>query len=70
MESSLSQHEKDRLIALATSDDGAENLLKTGDCSALKWFHENGVPQVIQTKKEIYKRAPRVPLVISDMMPK
>ena len=30
-------------------------LRETFDFSLLKWFHEHGIPQVIQTTREMYK---------------
>jgi hypothetical protein len=45
--------EKSRLGDLATKSD-ANTLQTTDDFSALKWFHENGVPQVIQTNRLVF----------------
>ena len=46
--------EKERLKAVATHDLTLERIQKTLDFSALKWFQENGVPQVIQTQKKMF----------------
>lgn len=47
---------KRRLQSLATNSD-ISSLLETGDVSALKWFHDKGVPQVIQTTKPLFRGA-------------
>ena len=51
--SKLTAEEKTRLGELATKSD-ADTLQTTDDFSALRWFHENGVPQVIQTKRVVF----------------
>ncbi len=51
--SGMPDTEKTRMAELATKAD-AGTLLKTGDFSVLKWFHDNGVPQVIQTPRTVY----------------
>ena len=45
---------KRRLQRLATNSD-MSSLWEKGDVSALKWFHDNGVPQVIQTAKPLFR---------------
>jgi hypothetical protein len=59
MASSLSQDDKDRLAAVATDGGAAISLRDKGDFSALRWFHEHGVPQVIQTKTRVYQTFPK-----------
>ncbi len=51
--STLPEAEKVRLGNLATKSD-ATTLQTTDDFSALRWFHENGVPQVIQTNQLVF----------------
>jgi hypothetical protein len=53
--SSLSHKEKARLGQLAQKSD-VGTLADTGDFSALKWFHDNGAPQVIQTTRFVYDK--------------
>ena len=45
---------KRRLQRLATDSD-MTSLWETNDFSALKWFHDNGVPQVIQTTEPLFR---------------
>ena len=45
---------KRRLQRLATNSD-ISSLWETEDVSALKWFHHNGVPQVLQTTKPLFR---------------
>ncbi|HEY0981226.1 hypothetical protein [Schlesneria sp.] len=52
--SRLPYAEKERLKAVATHDLTLAQIQKTRDFSALKWFQENGVPQVIQTQKKMF----------------
>ena len=52
--SRLPYAEKERLKEIATHSLTFEQIQKTLDFSALKWFHENGVPQVIQTEKKMF----------------
>jgi hypothetical protein len=65
MASSLPQDQKDKLADAATKEDMRAFLLETDDFSALKWFHENAVPQVIQTHRSIYQALPKRDLNIS-----
>jgi hypothetical protein len=44
--------EKTRLERLAV-DHTRDNLLSSKDFSAIKWLHENGIPQVIQTHEPV-----------------
>ncbi len=48
---------KRRLQRLATNSD-ISHLWETDDVSALKWFHDNGVPQVIQTTEPLFRGYP------------
>lgn len=51
----MSQAEKERLKALATVDDASlEMIFRTGNYDHLKWFHENGVPQVVQLEEVVF----------------
>ena len=45
---------KRRLQRLATDSD-MSRLWETNNTQALKWFHDNGVPQVIQTAKPLFR---------------
>ena len=45
---------KRRLQRLAKTSD-MSSLLETWDVAALKWFHDNGVPQVIQTTEPLFR---------------
>ena len=45
---------KRRLQRLATNSN-MSSLLETNDISALKWFDDNGVPQVIQTTEPLFR---------------
>ena len=47
------RREQVRLADMATKSD-AKTLIDVGDFSALKWFHANGVPQVIETNRPVY----------------
>jgi hypothetical protein len=49
----LRRDEEKRLIVQARQQ-SREYLEKTGDFSLVKWFHDQGVPQVIQTVKAFY----------------
>jgi hypothetical protein len=51
--SNLPDAEKSRLAELAT-ESNARSLQESDDFSALRWFHDNGVPQVIQTNDLVY----------------
>jgi hypothetical protein len=44
--------EKERLRALATDEMALVRLMADGDFSAVRLFHEGGVPQVVQTHEE------------------
>ena len=50
----MPREKKRRLQRLATNSD-MSSLWETGDVSALKWFHHNGVPQVTQTTKPLFR---------------
>jgi len=52
--SALPPEEKARLRSMATNSEVAAHLMKMNDLSAIKWFHENAVPQVIQTDKPVF----------------
>ena len=51
----MSPDTKRDLKRLATDDGCMSRLLETNDVSALKWFHDNGVEQVIQTNKPLFR---------------
>ena len=51
--SRISDSEKQRLETLAKQGE-MKQLQETRDFSALRWFHEHGVPQVIQTQKKMF----------------
>jgi hypothetical protein len=53
--SSLSREDKERMKKQATADDAYENLIRTRDFSVIKWFHDNGIPQVIETDQPLYE---------------
>ena len=46
-----------RCLQRLAKDSNLRHLWETNDISALKWFHDNGVPQVIQTTKPLFRRA-------------
>lgn len=52
MRASLPWAEKERLRALATDEMALVRLTEGGDFSAVRLFHEGGVPQVVQTHEE------------------
>lgn len=52
-ESDLPRRQKERFLELSTSND-ASNVVYDGDSDLIKWFHKNGVPQVIQTRRKIF----------------
>jgi len=56
--SNLPLTEKRRLKLIAKDSQAANYLIKTDDFSAIKWFHTNGVPQVIQTNKRLFANYP------------
>ena len=51
--SSLPYSEKRALMDKATELDAA-HLLRDNDLSIIKWFHDNGTPQVVQMKQELF----------------
>ena len=53
LRSSLSYGEKQDMIEMAKHLD-AEHLFQSNDLSLIKWFHENGVPQVVQLRQPVY----------------
>lgn len=57
LRSGLTRAEKDALLAKAAGQD-AMTLYDGQDFSAVKWWHDNGVPQVMQTKRAVF--APHV----------
>jgi hypothetical protein len=69
MASSLPQAEKDKLADLAVKQD-TNTLRATNDLSAVKWFHENTVPQVIQTSETIYCTLPKQEFKITSIITK
>ncbi len=54
--SRLPSEEKRRLTALA-GEQSRKHLELTGDFGLVKWFHDRGVPQVIQTERAMYAAA-------------
>ena len=69
LDSSLPQEERERMERLAYNQD-AEVLSTTGDFSVIKWFHDNGVPQVIQRQEPIYQTLPERELCIRHVISK
>jgi hypothetical protein len=61
--------EKTRLERLAV-DHSRDNLLSSQDFSAIKWFHENEIPQVIQTHEPVYRSLPKREYYISERIQK
>jgi hypothetical protein len=51
--SKLLGDDKRRRTRLAEGSDQIR-LVQSEDFSAIKWFHDNGVPQVIQTQRPFY----------------
>ena len=49
-ESSLSYGEKKRIRKGIKIAESLEKIAQTQDLSAIKWFHDNGIPQVIEAK--------------------
>jgi hypothetical protein len=67
--SGLPADEKTRLERLAV-EHSRDNLLGEQDFSAIKWFHENGIPQVIQTHERVYRSLPKRKYCISELIQK
>lgn len=53
--SRLPEEKKRRLTRLAEGSDQMR-LVQSDDFSAIKWFHDNGIPQVIQTTRQFFAR--------------
>ncbi len=53
--SRLPPQEKRRLQEMATDDEALLRLVENDDFSAVRAFHENGVPQVVQTHEEWFR---------------
>ena len=53
LESPLSEQERNAMLAKAESQT-AETMQKTWDYSLVKWFHDNGVPQVVALEGDIF----------------
>jgi len=53
LRSSLSRREKQEMIEKVKHLD-AECLWKSDDLSLIKWFHDNGVPQVVQLRQPVF----------------
>jgi hypothetical protein len=68
-ESALPVHEKTRLERIAV-DHCRDDLLGSQDFSAIKWFHENGIPQVIQTREPVYRSNLKREYCISEYIQK
>lgn len=55
LNSSLPREYKTQLIAKVTDEERSEaDTLYWHDCEAAKWFHENGIPQVVQFKHDVF----------------
>ena len=54
LKSDLPPEEKARMRELAKQQD-ANCVILDNEIDAIKWFHENGVPQVIQTEQTIFR---------------
>jgi hypothetical protein len=55
LSSSLRSEQKEHLIAKVTDDGRSESdTLYWNDSEAAKWFHDNGIPQVIQLKHDVF----------------
>ena len=67
--SALPVDEKTRLERLAV-EHSRDNLLGSQDFSAIKWFHENGIPQLIQTHEPVYRNLPKREYYISERIQK
>lgn len=53
MRSGLTREEKDRLIEMTRMLDANQVLLEE-NYEAIKWFHNNGVPQVVQMTRQVF----------------
>ena len=53
MKSSLSRKEKQAMIEKTKHLD-ADTLYSSQDFSLIKWFHDNGVPQVVQLRQPVF----------------
>ena len=51
----LPYEERRRLEAMATDDGALVRLIESGDFSAVRRFHESGVPQVVQSKERWFR---------------
>ncbi len=55
LNSSLPREQKEHLIAKVTDEGRSESdTLYWNDSEAAKWFHENGIPQVVQLKHDVF----------------
>ena len=50
----LSADRRDDMISSSRNLD-AQQICESGEFSLIKWFHEHGVQQVIQTKRELFR---------------
>ena len=55
LQSGFGREEREKLISTASGMTRAV-LEQTQDISLMKWFHENGVPQVIETDEDYFGR--------------
>jgi hypothetical protein len=53
--SGLPAAEIDRMKARVESQLSMKAIVDSGDFSLVKWFHDNGVPQVVRIDKEVFK---------------
>jgi hypothetical protein len=53
-ESTLSREEKSRIYRSAKNSFLFSNLIKSEDFTGLKWFHDNGVPQIVELPENSY----------------
>ena len=54
LNSDLPRREKDRLIGICQNNN-ADEVMWEGNTEVIKWFHDNGVPQVIQSNEEFFE---------------
>ena len=57
--SKISKTLEERLWAGVRNTETAKRLAETGDFSAIKWFHENGIPQVREFDQDVFNFSPR-----------
>ena len=52
LQTALGRSEKEMLLKQATTHDSTEILLNDHP-EAIKWFHDHGIPQVVQMKRDV-----------------